>query len=97
MKHIQWLPVFFASLTFAMLNAALAAESEDRRTDTTHRSPKDAAPGSALPAQATFERIANETGGTYIFEPNGSAEDYRNHFQKMLETMIEENNRGEGQ
>jgi guanyl-specific ribonuclease Sa len=96
MKHIYGMLISPASLACAMLNTALAAEP-NRQADAAHRSSKDPIPASALPAQATFERIANETGGTYVFKPDGSVEDYRDNFQKILNSMTEENKRGEGQ
>jgi hypothetical protein len=37
------------------------------KPDAGHLSPQAAIPESTLSAQATFERIANETGGTCIF------------------------------
>jgi hypothetical protein len=94
MKLIHWLFLFFTSLTLAGLTTALAETNEPNAA---HLSPETAIPESTLPAQATFEHIANETGGTYIFKPDGSAEDYRDNFQKILNSMTEENKRGEGQ
>jgi hypothetical protein len=95
MKLIQWLFLFFTSLTLAGLTTVLAETNEE--PNAAHLSPETTIPESTLPAQATFERIANETGGTYIFKPDGSAKDYRDNFQKILNSMTEENKRGEGQ
>jgi hypothetical protein len=69
----------------------------DVKPDAGHLSPQAAIPESTLPAQATFERIANETGGTYIFIAWRLDRRLPGQFSKNINAMTKEKKRGQGQ
>jgi len=89
MKLFPWLSIVFASLTFTGPSTALAESNVE--PDAVGLTSETATSEPKLSAQTTLKRIANETGGTYVFKPDGSVEDYRDHFNKMLEKALNGN------